>query len=91
MAEHQRWKCRECDHICTASELLEAPNPFADTTSVTGCPYCKAVESMFVACSTAGCTKDGTCGGPGADGVYRLTCYEHAVWTRAASTKGSTE
>jgi hypothetical protein len=92
MAEHDRWKCAECDSICTGAEMLTAPNPFADTDEVRGCPNCKAAESLSAACAVDGCTRDGTCGGPGADGVYRFTCYEHADWmhrkTPVAGVKG---
>lgn len=78
MSNHDRWKCAECDHICTQAELLEAPNPFCDTYQIVGCPNCKAVESLEAACAIEGCKKLGTCGGPGADGIYRFTCYEHS-------------
>lgn len=80
MSGHDRWKCRECGHICTTAEMLTAPNPFADTAEICGCPDCKAVESLSAACAIEGCKRDGTCGGHGADGVYRTTCYEHADW-----------
>lgn len=82
MAEHDRWKCKECGHICRQSEVLTAPSPFADTYELVGCPHCKSAESLHAACAIEGCTKDGSCGGPGNDGVYRQTCYEHADWMK---------
>jgi hypothetical protein len=88
MADHDRWKCRECDHICTGAEMLTAPNPFADTAEVHGCPKCRAVESLSAACAIEGCGRDGTCGGPGSDGVYRTTCYEHADWLHKKAAAG---
>lgn len=91
MDANNRWKCEECDHICTTAERLTAPNPFADTDEISGCPNCKAVQSLEVACATVGCTRLGTCGGKGADGVYRFTCYEHADWLHAPAASPSAE
>ena len=79
---HDKWRCKECDHICNTTELLHAANPFDPTDTVTGCPQCKSIDSMSAACAIEGCNHWGTCGGTHKDGVYRTTCFKHADWMR---------
>lgn len=85
VAKNDKWRCTECDHICTEATMLEAPNPFCDTAAVHGCPECKAVEQFTRACDIEGCAQDASCGGPSNDGIYRITCGKHADWLHAAS------
>ena len=71
-----RWRCEECGHVSTVSEMLTAPNPFADTDEVLGCPGCRACNPEWIElCDT--CDSRATCGTPTADGGYRRTCYKH--------------
>lgn len=73
----EKWRCECCDWI--GGDYLTAPNPFDPADKITGCPSCKAVDSMRSACQADGCTRPGTSGTPGWLGYrYVWTCYEHS-------------
>ncbi len=69
--------CTECGWIGSVNDVLVASNPFAKRYEIVGCPECKDVESIVVACDVDGCKKQATCGTPTSAG-YRHTCGEHA-------------
>lgn len=77
--------CPECHWHGLNSEALSAPNPFDLKNVVTGCPRCKSVDSLLVACDEPGCWRETSCGTPTPLG-YRRTCSTHAPRTwRSAS------
>ena len=73
----KKFRCKDCDHVCTDAEILTAPNPFYPDERVCGCPKCLAVNQLVGACDEPGCDAFSSCGGPTPDG-YRLTCGKHA-------------
>ena len=69
--------------ICTARrcgwhgmQALEAPNPFEPGETILGCPDCKAVETIYLACDEPDCWEQSTCGTPTPTGCRR-TCGKH--------------
>lgn len=80
--EQKPWKCECCSTITLRKDLLVAPNPFLPHDIILGCPVCKTVDDFTAVCDEPGCTQEGTCGFPTADG-YRRTCSEHSEWGRA--------
>ena len=68
--------CEECEWVGMSSEVLIAKHPFEHGEQVQGCPICKCVESLLVACDEPGCMKRSKCGFPTPSG-YRHTCYDH--------------
>ena len=77
--KHEKVLCRECDWHGLSGELLEAQNPFELSIQILGCPRCKSIDSLLVACDEPNCWKEATCGTPTENG-YRRTCGEHAPW-----------
>lgn len=71
-----KWVCEACRRISLDGEYLTAPNPFDPTDTLTGCPSCKAVNSLVGACDEPGCEKESSMGTPTTEG-YRRTCYDH--------------
>ena len=80
----QRLFCEECGWVGPQEEVLWAPDPFSsdDTDRIMGCPRCRGAECLIRACEIEGCTRSASIGDIGKDGVYRLTCHEHAPWRR---------
>lgn len=76
------WECLTCSLISDTEELLRAPSPFDPEDVLVGCPGCKSTEGFTGLCEIEACNRAASCGGPGADGVYRQTCGEHADWLR---------
>lgn len=72
----KKWKCEECDTITDEDKILIADSPFDPANIIMGCPFCKSVNSLQVACDVYGCEKLASCGFPTAEG-YRVTCGEH--------------
>jgi len=72
--------CDECGWHGQEEEMLIAKNPFDESENVNGCPKCKSVDSMLVACDEPGCWKQTSCGTPTPDG-YRTTCGQHCPKT----------
>lgn len=68
--------CTECDFQGTDEMLLVASNPFDKDQEISGCPKCKSIETILVACDEPGCWKVASCGTPTEDG-YRTTCGKH--------------
>jgi hypothetical protein len=68
--------CSECRWHGGKVEMLTARHPFDDEDLVYGCPRCKSVDSLSVACDEPGCKSEVSCGTPTPDG-YRQTCSEH--------------
>lgn len=77
----KRWQCRECGSISLEVELLRAPNPFDETTTILGCPMCKGVYEFDEICDEPGCEEVATCGFPAGEekGGYRRTCGKHYI------------
>jgi hypothetical protein len=69
--------CEDCAWHGLQSEMLTAPNPFDATDTIHGCPKCKSVQSLLVACDEPGCWRETSCGTPTPSG-YRRTCGQHA-------------
>ena len=72
----KKWKCEECDTITDEDKILIAESPFDPANMITGCPFCRSVNSLQAACDEYGCEKLASCGFPTAEG-YRVTCGEH--------------
>lgn len=72
-----RTVCRECGWMGRNAQILSAPNPFDPTDEVNGCPNCKAVSSLLVACQVDKCRKEASIGFP-KDGGYVNACGDHA-------------
>lgn len=72
--------CQDCHWRGVEGQVLSAPNPFAEdeVEQISGCPECRAVESMNVACDEPDCWRPVSCGTPVPGGKYRSTCYDHA-------------
>ena len=72
-----RVRCEECDEIFNEDQVMQAPNPFDPAETISGCPSCKEVNRMVMACDVPGCSRPWGAGTPTASG-YRLSCGEHA-------------
>jgi len=68
--------CKECDWHGLETEMLRAPNPFDAEEILTGCPKCKSVGSLVLACDEPECWQESSCGTPTPSG-YRRTCGKH--------------
>lgn len=81
-----RFICQDCDWRGGESELLRAPNPFADENpdEMIGCPRCREPNTMRQACDESGCWREASMGTP-VHGGYRRTCYDHRPSTLIAS------
>lgn len=66
-----------CQWHGQSEEALTAPNPFDPEESIEGCPHCKSVDSLQMACDEPDCWLEVTCGTPTPSG-YRQTCHKHA-------------
>ena len=66
----------ECEWHGTSDDVLKAPNPFDEGDVLWGCPECKAVNSIYLACDEPGCWERSACGMP-TDTGYRSTCGKH--------------
>jgi hypothetical protein len=69
-------RCTECQEKLQLEQILTAPNPFDPEDRVSGCPKCKAVNSMELVCDEPDCWKVVSCGTP-TDAGYRHTCGNH--------------
>ena len=69
------WRCKECGWKGEDSEMLLAQHPFDESTTITGCPVCKAAEPFEQLCDS--CEQVAGCGWPTPDGGYRRTCGKH--------------
>ena len=68
--------CEECNWHGLTIELLHAQNPFDVTEHILGCPNCKTINSLVVACDEPDCWSESSCGTPTLQG-YRRTCHKH--------------
>ena len=68
---------RRCGWRGETHEVLQATSPFDERDILDGCPQCKAVNTIYVACDEEGCWDTVSCGTPTPDG-YRSTCSKHA-------------
>ena len=73
----KKFRCKDCDHVCTETEILTAQNPFDLADVLHGCPKCFAVGELLGVCDEPGCDAFSSCGGRTPDG-YRTTCGKHA-------------
>lgn len=78
MTQKEKVVCteRRCGWHGTNDEMLVSPNPFEPDDTIIGCPSCKGVDTLVVACDVEGCWKESTCGFPTPEG-YRRTCGVH--------------
>lgn len=67
---------RRCGWRGTEEEMLRAQHPFDEADAVYGCPQCKGVGSLLIACDEPDCWLPATCGAPTPTG-YRQTCFRH--------------
>ena len=72
----ERVICDQCGWHGLWSEKLTATHPFDSRDVVVGCPRCKSVDSLLVACDEPGCWNETTMGTSTPQG-YRMTCHEH--------------
>lgn len=72
------WKrgCNQCAWIGDNSEVLTAPNPFEQESSISGCPECKTIDDFHTLCDREGCWETASSGTPTEDG-YKWLCYKH--------------
>lgn len=76
-----KWLCENCGEACTQDEILEAPNPFAPSDTITACPHCKGVETLIGACSADGCNRPSSSGTPNVEGYrYVWACSQHSPY-----------
>lgn len=68
---------RRCYWQGTTDDMLKAPSPFDSDDELQGCPKCKCVNTLVLACDVDGCWKETSCGFPTLDGGYRRTCGDH--------------
>ena len=68
--------CIGCGWQGLYNDVLKAKNPFCHGEEISGCPYCKCVNTVIRACERDGCWKEGSCGNPEPAG-YTWTCFEH--------------
>ena len=59
-----------------STEVLKELNPFDEREIILGCPKCKDVNTVVLACDEADCWEKADCGFPTGSG-YRRTCYSH--------------
>lgn len=72
-----RFTCEECNWNGPEEDVLRAPNPFSeDVDTIMGCPDCRDVNTLRLACDEPGCCDFVTCGTPAPNG-YRRTCSDH--------------
>lgn len=72
-----RWRCPQCFHVTSESELLRSPHPFKPFESVRGCPSCGHCAERFAElCDVPLCPKRVSCGWL-SRGQYRRTCRTH--------------
>lgn len=78
MSENGKRVCGACNWSGKESDLLVAKNPFTALAShtITGCPWCKDVDSIYTICDEPGCWEPDTCGTPSPEG-YRRVCGNH--------------
>lgn len=74
--EKHKWLCEECGKIAMEDDVLKAPNPFDPQYELYGCPTCREVSTLVMACDEPGCRREVCCGIPTPNG-YRQTCSEH--------------
>ena len=74
--DNDKWLCEECGKVAMETEVLTAPNPFEPSYPLYGCPSCKDVSTLVMACDETGCLREVCCGTPTPTG-YRRTCSEH--------------
>ena len=70
-----RWYCPECEKISFDNELLTAPHPFLEGETLDGCPHCREVVHMTVACWK--CDNKAIGGATFPAGDYRFHCAQH--------------
>jgi len=68
--------CSECDWKGIEKEMLCAPNPFELDENIYGCPSCKEINTIFIACDEPDCWERATCGTP-TNEEYKITCGKH--------------
>lgn len=72
------WRCNECGQAHEESTLLKAPNPFAPTDEMMGCPNCGEPNNFREVCQVGDCEEDATCGRPRFRGFrYARLCGRH--------------
>lgn len=67
---------RRCGWRGTSDEVLKAPNPFDPDSTIWGCPRCKDVNVLWLACDEPDCWEMADCGTP-TTSLYRNTCGKH--------------
>jgi len=77
-AEEKR-VCRLCGWRGIQSQVLTAPNPFEPSAMVLGCPQCREVAAVDVACDVTGCWLPVQCAWSSDDGGVRTTCLKHRM------------
>lgn len=75
-AKATKWVCSECGCRCFAGDILLATNPFCAEEDIAGCPSCKDINTLRLACDHPGCWEPSSCGYP-TDKGYRRTCHKH--------------
>lgn len=70
--------CKECGRIVEEDKPLRAFSPFRKDEIIIGCPYCYAIDSMFMVCDEPGCSGAACVGTPTVSG-YRNTCAKHRI------------
>lgn len=71
-----KFRCEERRCGWHGEEVLTAPNPFDPADTINGCPSCRAVDTIELACDEPDCWEPVSCGTP-TDSGYRNTCGPH--------------
>lgn len=76
MSRMSKSVCTECDWCGSDKLVLTAPSPFEEFDTIRGCPNCRSVNSLNVACDIQDCKEISTCGAPVKDEYLRM-CGKH--------------
>jgi hypothetical protein len=80
----ERWYCSECGKV--SEHYLTGLHPFLEGQDISGCPNCRNVETLVVACYHPGCPNKATGGYPRGHGFrYVWTCFEHRPGATSAT------
>lgn len=81
------YRCSECAARVPHMEALQAPDPFDEGEILFGCPRCRSVNTLEVACIADGCHAPTAMGVPGRGGYrYVYLCIAHNDWNGDTGT-----
>jgi hypothetical protein len=69
--------CKSCGWYGLDSEVLTAISPFDPDDVISGCPQCKEINTIMLACWAQDCWEEVTMGAFTRDGTYQMLCSKH--------------